>query len=120
MAQSINSELISAITANLNGIIDNAKANIDESMQNLEFLKSNTEQYNEASERLEISSYVFIFMNRIKEVVEAGNERDAENIIRFHAYQIGKYGTRDEDTLSLAQRNVKRILEDLLAKHIEK
>lgn len=117
----MNSEQLSALNTELENIIKNVKEQQLSAMRNLELMCPTAEGYNEASSQLCIASYVLVSLIRIKTTAETGDMKMTENVIRFHAHQIGTYGTPNgSDVISKAQKNVKDILDYIIKEHIEK
>lgn len=117
----MNNEQLSALNEELECIIYFIKGRQLRAMLNLELLTPNIEQYKNASIQLAISSYVLVPLMRIKTIVESGNAKSSENIIRSYTYQIGAFGTpNDSDVISKSQITLKEILDYLINKYIEK
>lgn len=116
-----NSERLYAINTELSTVIETVKTHQLRAMLDLELMKPTTMMYKNASIRFSIASYMLPILIRIKTTAETGDMKKTENVIRFHAYQIGAYGTPTEmDEISKAQKNVKDILDYIIKEHIEK
>ena len=88
---STTQEKISAISVDLDKRIDLAEESLKESKHTLSLIKNDAETYNQAWEDFASVSAINHFLLQLKDIIESGDNKKAENFIRFNCYQIEQF-----------------------------
>ena len=88
---STTQEKITAISAELDKRIDLAEESLKESKHTLSLIKNDAETYNQAWEDFASVSAINHFLLQLKDIIESGDNKKAENFIRFNCYQIEQF-----------------------------
>lgn len=88
---STTQEKITAISAELDKRIDLAEESLKESKHTLSLIKNDAETYNQAWEDFVSVSAINHFLLQLKDIIESGDNKKAENFIRFNCYQIEQF-----------------------------
>ena len=88
---STTQEKISAISVDLDKRIDLAEESLKESKHTLSLIKNDAETYNQAWEDFASISAINHFLLQLKDIIESGDNKKAENFIRFNCYQIKQF-----------------------------
>lgn len=88
---STTQEKISAISAELDKRIDLAEESLKESKHTLSLIKNDAETYNQAWVFLAAASAINHLLFQLKAIIESGDNKKAENFIRFNCYQIEQF-----------------------------
>ncbi|MDE6803399.1 MAG: hypothetical protein K2J29_02035 [Muribaculaceae bacterium] len=83
-------------------------------------MTTNKQEYCSKFASAMLNNVAAVILREIKTRVSvSSSDRDAENIIRFHAHQLATFGTINrEDVTSLAQRRVARVLNHIIDTHL--
>ena len=88
---STTQEKISAISVDLDKRIDLAEESLKESKHTLSLIKNDAETYNQAWEDFASISAINHFLLQLKDIIESGDNKKAENFIRFNCHQIEQF-----------------------------
>lgn len=88
---STTQEKISAISVDLDKRIDLAEESLKESKHTLSLIKNDAKTYNQAWEDFASVSAINHFLLQLKDIIESGDNKKAENFIRFNCYQIEQF-----------------------------
>ena len=88
---STTQEKISAISADLDKRIDLVEESLKESKHTLSLIKNDAETYNQAWVFLAAASAINHHLLQLKDIIESGDNKKAENFIRFNCYQIEQF-----------------------------
>lgn len=111
----INSVAIAIATA-FNGASEYAA----KAMKTLELMDITPERYSQASEDIMLQSLVNAHLRRVAEVVNSGDIKKVERVMRFHAYQLREKGSiGGSGVIARAQLETAVILESLVNRFFE-
>ena len=82
---------ISAISADLDKQIDLTEDSLKEVNYTLALMKNDAGTYNQAWKFLGAVSVINHFLQQLKGIIESGDNKKAENFIRFNYYQIEQF-----------------------------
>lgn len=88
---STTQEKISAISAELDKRINLVEESLKESKHTLSLIKNDAETYNQEWGVLASASAINHFLLQLKDIIESGDNKKAENFIRFNCYQIEQF-----------------------------
>lgn len=88
---STTQEKISAISAELDKQITLTEESLQETNHTLSLIKTNDETYNQAWDYLASVSTIHHFLLQLKKYIKDGDNKMAQNFIRFHCYQIEQF-----------------------------
>lgn len=92
---STTQEKISAISADLDKQIDLTEESLKEVNHTLALMKNDAGTYNQAWKFLGAVSVINHFLQQLKSIIESGDNKNAENFIRFNCYQIEQFTDKD-------------------------
>ena len=88
---STTQEKITAISAELDKRINLVEESLKESKHTLSLIKNDAETYNQVWGVLASASAINHFLLQLKDIIESGDNKRAENFIRFNCYQIEQF-----------------------------
>lgn len=92
---STTQEKISAISADLDKQIGLTEESLKEVNHTLALMKNDAGTYNQAWNFLGAVSVINHFLQQLKGIIESGDNKKAENFIRFNCYQIEQFTAKD-------------------------
>lgn len=111
---------ISSISGAITAAIVEHTQKASEAMKTLELMSITPEKYREASESLAHHTYANAYLARVQEIVETGDIKKIENVIRFHYYQLREKGDIDNaDEISKAQLEIAGLLDCLVIRFFD-
>lgn len=96
-------EKISAISTDLDKQIRLTQDSLEETTHTLALMKSDADTYNQGWNYLAAVSAISYFLSELKSIIKSGDNKKAENFIRFNHYQIEQF--TDKDTLNADEPN---------------
>lgn len=106
---STTQEKISAISAELDKRINLVEESLKESKHTLSLIKNDAETYNQAWGFLASASAINHFLLQLKDIIESGDNKKAENFIRFNCYQIKQFTGKADENTDLDELDVTKI-----------
>lgn len=116
----LKKQKLEAVIARLDkAIASNGKLSKD-TIGALEMMNIPNNDFTTCSEILMLSAFVGAYLARIKEVAEAGDLKNAESVIRFHAYQLHTKTDLSEDGIvARSQFAMAKILDNIIVKFFD-
>lgn len=92
-----------------------------DAMLTLESMRVSAIDYKDACRKFMYNHFITNYLKRVREVVETGDVKSSENLIRFHAhYQRRKGNLADDSEVSVAQTALACILDGYINRFFEK
>lgn len=77
--------------------------------------------YFKANQIYMFSSYVSVFMDNIARYLNGHTDKEAENFIRFHAFNLTKHSNDTSDDVTIAAMStIAEVLNKIIAKYFDK
>lgn len=121
MTTTTTTSTMNALYGTIDADITKHEAKAKDAMLTLESMKVSAQDYKKACRIFMYNHFITNYLKRVREVVETGDAKSSENLIRFHAhYQRRKGNLADGSEVAVAQTSLACILDGYINRFFEK